>query len=80
MPKSSEIESLSRIIDILVEELGEINPRGFHGYGSVQPYYTKSTREMLGYVEHEMDKEKKGRKDPVKISRAFLDQEDEEEV
>jgi hypothetical protein len=73
-------EQLSEIIDRLVEEMGKINPRAFHGYGAVQPYYVKSTREMLGYVEHEMEKEKEGLENPVKVSRAFTgrDEEDEE--
>tara|TARA_R110000824_G_scaffold129983_2_gene291614 strand:+ start:240 stop:482 length:243 start_codon:yes stop_codon:yes gene_type:complete len=67
-----------KIIDMLVEEMGSLNPRAFHGYGAVQPYYVKSTREMLGDVEHPTSK--KNKLDvPVKISRAFLDTDDDED-
>ena len=59
-------------------KMGSLNPRAFHGYGAVQPYYVKSTREMLGDVEHPTSK--KNKLDvPVKISRAFLDTDDDED-
>ena len=77
MPK--DVDSLRRIIDILVEEMGSLNPRTFHGYGAVQPYYVKSTREMLGDVEHPLDKEEKKLDIPVKISRAFLNTDEDDE-
>ncbi len=79
MSTNKDIERLSAIIKILVEEMGTINSRAFHGYGAVQPYYVKSTREMLGYVEHHMDREKSEIENPVKVSRAFKDTEDEKE-
>ena len=72
-------DRLSEIIDILVEEMGSINSRAFHGYGAVSPYYVNSTREMLGYVEHKIDKDKNGLDNPVKISRAFTGRDEEEE-
>jgi len=75
---SKDVDSLKRIIDVLVEEMGSLNPRAFHGYGAVQPYYVKSTREMLGDVEHPTTKKKK-LDVPVKISRAFLDTDEEED-
>jgi hypothetical protein len=75
---NKDISSLRKIIDILVEEMGSLNPRAFHGYGAVQPYYVKSTREMLGDVEHPTSKKKK-LEVPVKISRAFLDTDEEED-
>ena len=68
-------ETLKKIIDILIEDMGSINPRAFHGYGAVQPYYVKSTREMLGDVEHPIKKNKK-LKNPVKISKAFKKEEE----
>ena len=75
---SKDVDSLKRIIDILVEEMGSLNPRAFHGYGAVQPYYVKSTREMLGDVEHPI-KEKKKLDTPVKISKAFLNTDEDDE-
>ena len=75
---NNDSTSLRKIIDILVEEMGSLNPRAFHGYGAVQPYYVKSTREMLGDVEHPTSKKKK-LEVPVKISRAFLDTDEEED-
>ena len=75
---SKDVDSLKRIIDVLVEEMGSLNPRAFHGYGAVQPYYVKSTREMLGDVENPTSKKKK-LDVPVKISRAFLDTDEEED-
>tara|TARA_Y100000593_G_C4270796_1_gene317268 strand:+ start:620 stop:841 length:222 start_codon:yes stop_codon:yes gene_type:complete len=71
----TEKETLKKIIDILIEDMGSINPRAFHGYGAVQPYYVKSTREMLGDVEHPIKKNKK-LKNPVKISKAFKKEEE----
>ena len=67
-----ESNRLKDIIDALVEDLGKRGPAGFHGYGSVQPYYVKSSRLRLGFVEKEMEKEKSRKGEPVKISRAFL--------
>ena len=75
---SKNVDSLKRIIDVLVEEMGSLNPRAFHGYGAVQPYYVKSTREMLGDVEHPSSKKKK-LDIPVKISKAFLNTDEDDE-
>lgn len=61
------------IIKIILEKLGEMGNNHVMGYGAVQPYYAKSTREMLGDSEHAPEEEPSlpSIEDPVEVSRAF---------
>ena len=66
---------LRRKIRLLIEEIGRIEIKGFHGYGATHPYTVPPEKEMLGYVEKPVSKEKSS-KSPVKVSRAFSNKDD----
>tara|TARA_B100000214_G_C23728734_1_gene517781 strand:- start:17 stop:250 length:234 start_codon:yes stop_codon:yes gene_type:complete len=68
---SKKDKSINRIIEIILEDLGKINPRAGRGYGTGQSAVTKSTKQSLGYVEEKAPKEKKANQ-KVKISKAFI--------
>ena len=64
------MKDIKRIINIVVEELGRMEKKAFHGWGTVQPHYKHSDRQMLGDTGEE-DEEEAILKNPVKVSRAF---------
>jgi len=59
----------------IVEDLGRLKQRGFKGYGASMPHVAAPEKMMLGKVEI-FEKESDSKREPVKISRAFLDEPD----
>ena len=63
--------NLRRAIQVILEDLGGLQTKGFRGYGTSQPTYVRSTRKSLGNVESE-DAGYIDDQNPVKVSRAFF--------
>jgi hypothetical protein len=70
-------KTLRNQIKRLVEELGHAHVRGARGYGASQPYYDHSDRIHLGPVDAPKQPAPKT-SGPVKVSRAFKRNHDEE--
>jgi|TARA_Y100000310_G_C20399807_1_gene676853 hypothetical protein len=64
------MKDLKKIINLVIEELGRMEKKAFHGWGTVQPHYKHSDKQMLGNPGEEGEEEDV-LKNPVKVSRAF---------
>ena len=89
MNKEKKLKILIR--KILDEDLGKIKMKALKGYAPSTPYYVKAGKESLGQSKikrddildspeemAEKEKTKKERKPKIKISKAFLDQDESE--
>ena len=76
MHRDMRENKIRRAIRYILEDLGKFNPKAGRGWGTGQGSITQSTKPMLGYVESE-DKDVEDEKRPVKVSRAFLDRDDD---
>ena len=69
---SSQDQHLRKAIRNIIESLGKLNSRAFHGNGTASPYVVRAVKQQLGPVqmpENELEAPDKAR---VQISRVFL--------
>jgi|ETNvirnome_6_100_1030635.scaffolds.fasta_scaffold01735_9 hypothetical protein len=64
------MKNIDKIVKLVVEELGRMEKKAFHGWGTVQPHYKHSDKQMLGDTGKEAEEEDV-LKNPVRVSRAF---------
>lgn len=69
---SFQDQQLREAIRNIIESLGKLKPRAFHGNGTAHPFVVRSVKQQLGPVqmpENELETPEKTR---VKVSRVFL--------
>tara|TARA_R110000824_G_scaffold357562_5_gene545104 strand:- start:8871 stop:9098 length:228 start_codon:yes stop_codon:yes gene_type:complete len=69
---SNQDEHLRKAIRSIIESLGKLNSRAFHGNGTSSPYIVRSVKQQLGPVQMPENELEAPDKTSVKISRVFL--------